>query len=413
MTNTLDLQARLSAALPEQGNLVVTEAIKAARRLGLPLYLVGGVVRDMLMGRAIKDLDLVVEGDAVRLASALAEALSGEVIARSQFGTAKLLVLEQSIDVVTARRETYKNPGALPTVFPGTIADDLARRDFTVSSIALRLEPTPMQLLDPAGGQRDIQQRLIRVLHAASLQDDATRIMRAVRYEQRLGFHLEQQTEKLLRRNLHMLDAISGDRLRRELDLIFREEQAGPTLLRAMELGAMAALYPHFPDAQTMKQHLKRLSSSGDMAQPIHYLALLTYSMKADEREGFIQRLTLTATWAKVVRDVALATESAIYLTTESSPAVVSRRLRGLSPEAVQVAGMLAGSEGAQRNLHLYIQEWRHVRPSLTGHDLTRLGVPPGPQIGKLLEELRDARLEGWVRTKADEEVLVTNLLAG
>ena len=413
MTNTLDLQARLSAALPERGNLVVTEAIKAARRLGLPLYLVGGVVRDMLMGRAIRDVDLVVEGDAVRLASALAEALSGEVVARSQFGTAKLRVLEQSVDVVTARRETYKKPGALPTVFPGTIADDLARRDFTISSIALRLEPTPTQLLDPAGGQRDIQQRLIRVLHATSLQDDATRIMRAVRYEQRLGFHLEQQTEKFLRRNLHMLDTISGDRLRRELDLIFREEQAGPTLLRAVELGAMAALYPHLPDAPTMKQQLKRLSSSRGLAQPLHYLALLAYSMKDDEREGFIQRLTLTATWAKAVRDVALARESAAYLTTESSPAVVWRRLRGLSPEAVQVAGMLAGSEGARRNLHLYIQEWRHVRPRLTGHDLTRLGVPPGPQIGNLLEELRDARLEGRVRARADEEVLVTKRLAG
>ncbi|MDO8751212.1 MAG: polya polymerase, partial [Dehalococcoidia bacterium] len=304
MTNPSEIQARLSAALPPQGNLVVAEAIKAARLLGLPLYLVGGVVRDMLMGRAVKDVDLVVEGDAVRLASALAEALSGKVVARSQFGTAKLRLLGQDIDVVTARRETYRKPGALPTVYPGIIADDLARRDFTINAIALRLEPAPMQLLDSTGGQSDIQQGLIRVLHAASFQDDATRILRAVRYEQRLGFRLGTGTERLLRRDLPMLDTISGDRLRRELDIIFREEQAGPTLLRAAELGVLTALYRHLPDAPALKQRLQRLSADG-LKEPLHYLGVLAYSMKQEDIEGFIRRLNLPATWAKVVRDVA------------------------------------------------------------------------------------------------------------
>ena len=411
MTSPADIQARLSAALHQQGNLVVTEATNAARRLGLPLYLVGGVVRDTLMGRAIKDVDLVVEGDALRLASALAGALSGKVVARSQFGTAKLRILGQSIDVVTARRETYRKPGALPTVYPGAIADDLARRDFTINAITIRLEPDPMKLLDPTGGQADLRQGLIRVLHAASFQDDATRILRAVRYEQRLGFRLEPETERLLRRDLPMLDTISGDRLRREMDIIFREELAGPTLLRAADLGVLAALYHHLPDAAELKQRLPRLSADG-LEEPLHYLSLLAYSMKHDEAQGFIERLSLPATWAKVVRDVALARESAASLATESSPAVVCRQLRGLSLEAVQVAGALAESEGARHNFQRYVQEWRHVRPRLTGHDLTRLGVLPGPQVGKLMEELRDARLEGRVRTKADEEALVKERLS-
>ncbi|MSQ22397.1 MAG: CCA tRNA nucleotidyltransferase [Dehalococcoidia bacterium] len=411
MTSPSDIQANLSTALPQPGNLVVKEAIKTARRLGLPLYLVGGVVRDMLMGRAIKDVDLVVVGNAVGLASALAGALSGDVVARSQFGTAKLHVQNQSIDVVTARRETYKKPGALPTVYHGAIADDLARRDFTINAIALRLHPAPMQLLDPTGGQSDLQQGLIRLLHAASFQDDATRILRAVRYEQRLGFQLEPETERLLRRDLPMLDTISGDRLRRELDLIFREEQAGPTLLRAAGLGVLAAIYPTLPDAPALKQRLTRLSAGG-LSQPLHCLALLAYSMKEEDMEGFIGRLNMPATWAKVVRDVALARESAAYLATESSPAVVCRRLRELSLEAVEVAGALAESEGARRNTQRYVQEWRHIRPRLNGHDLTGLGVPSGPQLGKLLEELRDARLKGRVHTKADEEALVKERLA-
>ncbi len=412
MTNPSEIQARLSAALPQQGDLVVREAIKAARQLGLPLYLVGGVVRDMLMGRAIRDVDLVVEGDASRLASALAEALSGEVVAQSQFGTAKLRILGQDIDVVTARRETYRRPGALPTTYPGTIVEDLARRDFTINAIAIRLEPGPAKLLDPTGGQADIRQGLIRVLHPASFQDDATRILRAVRYEQRLGFHLEQETERLLQRDLRILDTIGMDRMPRELALIFREEQAGAILLRAAGLGILPALHPHLPDAPTLKQRLTRLSSADSLAEPLHYLALLAYSLNQEDSEGLIRRLNMPATWAKAVRHVAVARESTASLAQESSPAAVCRRLGGLSLEAVQVAGALADSEGTQRNIQRYVQEWRHVRPRLTGHDLARLGVPAGPRVGELLEYLRDAQLEGRVHTKADEEALVKESLS-
>ncbi|MDO8750186.1 MAG: hypothetical protein Q7K03_03455, partial [Dehalococcoidia bacterium] len=154
-----------------------------------------------------------------------------------------------------------------------------------------------------------------------------------------------------------------------------------------------------------------RLSADG-LKEPLHYLGVLAYSMKQEDIEGFIRRLNLPATWAKVVRDVALARESAASLATESSAAVVCRRLREMSLEAVEVAGALADSEGARRNFQRYVQEWRHVKPRLNGRDLARLGVPLGPQVGKLLEELRDARLEGRVHTKADEEALVRECLA-
>ena len=413
MVGSSDLQAKLNNALSSQWTGLLEEAIKVAHRLGLPLYLVGGAVRDLLMGRLLMDLDLVVEGDASLVATALASALAGEVTARSQFGTAKLRVLGQRIDVVTARWESYGRLGALPTVHPGAISDDLTRRDFTINAIALRLEPAPLRLLDPLDGQGDIRRKLVRTLHSASFQDDATRMLRAVRYEQRLGFRLEEETETLLRRDLRMLDTIGGDRLRRELDHMFREEKAGSILLRAAGLGVLSALYPGLPEAPTLERRLSHISLEGGPVQPHQYLALLAYSLGRDQRDDFVRRLNMPATWAKVVRDVALAQEASASLAAVASPGVVYRQLRGLSPEAVQVAAALVEDEGSRNNLRRYLEEWRHVRPMLNGHDLVRLGVPAGPRTGMMLEALRDARLDGRVSSREDEKALIRERVSG
>ncbi len=402
-----DLQKRLDTAFSFQRATLLREAINAAGRLGVSLYLVGGAVRDLLIGVSITDLDLVVEGDAQSMASALATTLKGEVLSHSQFGTVKIHVLGQHIDIVTARRETYRRPGALPTVRPGTITEDLERRDFTINAIALPLTPGPLHLLDPRDGQGDIARGLVRVLHSASFQDDATRILRAVRYEKRLGFSLEKDTEKLLRRNLSMMDTISGDRLRRELHLIFREDSAAQVLARTAELGALSAIYPHLPDVTAIEQRLSLQSLPESPVNPLHYVALLASSMEHDQRQGFIQRLNMPVTWTRVVQDVALAGEAARSLTTEIAPITTYRLLRPLSLEAVQTVAVLSADETARENFRKYIQEWRTVRPLLNGRDLMRLGVLPGPQVGVMLEALRDARLKGRIRTRREEKAFV------
>ena len=405
MTAANDLQAKLRAALSPVQLRILEQATAEATRLRLRLYLVGGAVRDLLTNARINDLDLVSEGDSLPLAQAMASALSGRVTARSQFGTSKLSALGVSTDLVTARGETYRRPGALPTVFPGTIAHDLARRDFSINAIALRLAPGPPEILDPAHGQTDLESRLVRVLHANSFHDDATRILRAVRYEQRLGFSLEANTEALVRRDLHMLDTISGHRLRRELDLIFREERPGAVLVRAAELGVLAAISPSLPDASTLQERLPHLDTT---AQPIHYLSVLAYSLEPGQLDSFVRRLSMTASWTGLVRGIAPARQAATALTDDSSPAAVCRLLRPLNTNAVEVVAALARSHPLQR----YLQEWRHVRPRLTGRDLIQLGVPQGPQVGSLLELLRDARLDGRASTRQDEVELVRSHLA-
>jgi len=407
MVASNDLITMLADALEPHRFALVQAAQTVANQQDLPLYLVGGAVRDLLIGRPITDLDLVVEGDAAYLASGLAAALSGEVTHRSQFGTYKVKAGDDSLDLVTARTETYLKPGALPTVRPGDIAQDLARRDFTINAIALRLDSTQPVLLDPWDGRQDIALGVIRVLHPASFQDDATRILRAIRYEQRLGFDLDSVTEDHLRHDLSMLSTISGDRLRREMDIVFREEKADAILMRLSRLGALSEVHSSLPDPSTLDKRLETLALMNDPVHPLHYLGLLVYSMASPHAEEFVRRLNMPVTWARVVRDVARAKDAVGGIDTNTSVARVYELLRPLNIRALQVVGALTRGKTARESVQTYVSKWRHARTLLNGHDLALLGVPQGPQVGELLKALLNARLEGHVRTREDEREFV------
>ena len=216
----------------------------------LAVYLVGGPVRDVLMGLSIKDLDFVVEGDGPEVARGLAEELGGEVLVHSRFGTATLVLGENRIDVVTARRETYPQPAALPIVSPGDISDDLGRRDFSINALALNLGESRPQVLDKHGGLDDIRRGLVRTLHPNSFVDDPTRIFRAVRYEQRLDFRIEAETLAQLHRATAQgyLASLTGDRLRHELERILQEDRPESPLRRLGQLGILAAIHPSLGD---------------------------------------------------------------------------------------------------------------------------------------------------------------------
>ena len=234
------LEARLSAE--ELG--AVRAAALAAARLRVPLYLVGGTVRDILLPTAVLDLDFAVVGDGPEAVARLAEGLGGRVLARSQFGTMKVDVSGTVVDLALARTETYSRPGALPEVTPGGIEDDLARRDFSINAMAVSLGDRFGEMVDPFGGRSDLGARLVRVLHPRSFVDDATRILRAARYAARLGFEMEDETADLLRRGLPYIETISGDRVRNELERCFTEPDVGRALLMAQELGVLRAVHP-------------------------------------------------------------------------------------------------------------------------------------------------------------------------
>ena len=411
----MDFLQLLETGLPAKRLALVKTAGQIAREEGVSLYLVGGAVRDLLLGRPTEDLDLVVEGDAETLASIIAKRLSGQVVSRSQFSTAKIKVEGVSLDLITARSEHYLRPGALPQIAHGNMEDDLARRDFSINAMAFPLHLGARgRLRDPFDGEADLQSGLIRVLHDKSFTDDATRIMRAVRYEQRLGFRLDDDTETLLRRDLPMLDTISGDRLRKEFQLWLKEERCVEILVRADRLGVMAAIHSSLAGSGEFVQSAMGRSGQGSLDEQV-YLGLLAYPLDQAGGERFIGRLRMPPRWATVVRDtIALKNKLSRFsdaIFAKLSPPKLYEALAPSTLAAVQACALAAPNEEARENLDLFLEKLRHVKPSLGGRDLIEMGVLQGPAIGEMLVRLRTARLEGAVASRSEEVALVKGWL--
>lgn len=336
----------------------------AAREAGVDAYLVGGSVRDLLLGRDRVDVDVAVEGDQ----RALARALGGEVREHERFATATVRVDGQVIDLAATRSETYPRPGALPEVRAATLDDDLARRDFTVNAMALPLGGEP-RLIDPHGGLEDLRGGLLRALHERSLSDDPTRALRAARYAARLSLVPEPGTLTQLRGA--DLAAVSRDRADAELRRLAREEAAR----RGFELLAAWGLLDLPPGAGETIDAVVALSARPEWSE-LGYRAdaVLAAARGADDS----------------AQELASATPGA--------PSEAVRLARGRHPAEL----LLAHARGAEW-LDRYLSEWRHVRLGIDGHDLIAAGVPEGPAIGRGLAAALDAKLDGRTSGRDDE----------
>lgn len=398
--------------LPQELLAFLHIAGEVAEAQGQGVYLVGGAVRDLLLGRPNLDFDLVVEGDAPALARQLAKASGDKVVVHRQFGTAKLHQGRLSIDLVTARSETYSRPGALPTVQPGTIFDDLLRRDFSINAMAIDLRPTSFgEPVDPHQGKSDLERGLIRTLHERSFIDDATRILRALRYERRLGFQLEQNTERLLRQNAPMLDTISGDRIRHELELILKEEYPERILERSERLGVLQALHPSLRGNGWLAEKFReaRQKATPDLAL---YLLLLIYALSDEDIERLINRLSIVGQLGRHMRLVpALKGDLPALADLALPPSTTYRVLKHYPPQVITACALASDATTVRSRLNLYLSSLRYVKPCLDGEDLRGLGVSPGPRLGRILGELREARLDGKVSTREEEESLVRQWL--
>jgi tRNA nucleotidyltransferase (CCA-adding enzyme) len=366
------------------------------RSLALPrqegVYLVGGTVRDILLGREGFDIDIAVEGDAI----AFAEGLGGEVTAHGRFGTAVVRFPDgRHWDVVTARRETYAEPAALPDVEAGTIEEDLARRDFTVNAIAASLGDDFGHLRDPHGGQADLEDRTIRVLHDRSFVDDPTRIFRAIRYENRLGFRMDDETERLGREGMPGVALLSAARLREEVVALLSEGGIAHTLERLADFGGAP------PVDIGLVERLDALRDELDPGAPLWRLRLAVISA---EHPGLVERLSLRREDARAVEDaVALAPALA-----EASDPVEIADLAGRAPDAALLA--LARRDSAV--LRDWFTRLRDVRLDVTGNDLAELGLPESPRVGEVLEELRRRKLRGELADRAEELAAARELIA-
>jgi tRNA nucleotidyltransferase (CCA-adding enzyme) len=415
MPETVNLAEKIRKHLPAE--LVhLIEAIGAiAAHQDQHLYLVGGAVRDLLLERATFDLDLTVDGDAIALAQLLANTTQGRLTVHARFRTASLRWKEWRIDLATIRSETYDRPGALPRVKPGSLADDLFRRDFTINAMAIQLSPGRYgELVDLYGSQNDLEQGLIRILHEKSFTDDATRIWRALRYEQRLGFQIGPKTLGLLKRDMAMLDAISGDRTRHELELILKETYPEKVFLRAEELQVLSKLQPGLKASNWLSERFEQARQVSSPTPPPAslYLALLTYTLSVEQLEQMIARLKLSRQLSQVLRDTCqLRTDIETLAAPDLKPSRIYEVLHGYSPAAITAASIATDSPEASRNIHEYLVRLRYIKPVLTGENLKNMGLAPGPRISETLERLRAARQDGEVSNRQEEERLAREWL--
>ena len=398
---------------PDLWALITRLADLAADRAS-PLYIVGGRVRDLLLDRPATDLDLVVEGDALELVRALAIDQGGEAVVHPRFGTATYRTGTLRFDLATARTETYPRPGVLPDVRPGPIEEDLARRDFTVNAMALRLSPPDAgTLLDRFGSRQDVEDGLIRVLHEDSFVDDPTRTMRAIRYEQRLGLQIESSTLALLSRDLYLLPSVGVDRLRHELDLFLLEPAPELSLLRADSLGVLSTIDPALHLGARLSEIFQLARHELGQVEPTIYLALLLYSVETGKAIQFLDRYRFPKESIGMVKGTLALRDSEAGISVEGlRNSQAYAHFKGFDSDSVSAFGIATEHEVARTRATDYLTRLSDVHPELTGKDLINLGVPRGPKIGQVLNRLLDARLDGLTSSREDEAALVKEWLA-
>ena len=394
---------------------VLRAAPRAAGEQG-GVYLVGGTVRDLLLGEPGFDVDLAVEGDGQAFARALAAELGGRVQPHDAFGTAVVEYGDgERVDVVTARRERYAAPAALPTVEPSTIEDDLFRRDFTINAMAAALAGLETgSLLDPFEGRRDLEAKTIRVLHDRSFVDDPTRIFRALRYASRYGFELDEHTAALAREAIEagLVGRLSPARLRDELVLLLDEPRADEAFALLEAFGADRAIHPDLAADVAARDLFRRLVALRDryaLAIPSWRLGLAALARTMQEPRAWLDGLKLRRQDAQAIEAAVTAgPRLADEVREQRDPAEVVALAEPQPPDAPLFALALADVPA----LHDYFERLRNVRLEVDGADLAELGLAESPRVGEVLSELRRRKLNGELDGR-DSELAAARELIG
>ncbi len=418
-----DITPLLDEQLTQRQKDVLAALGGRAEKLGMRAFIVGGIVRDLLLGRENLDLDIVVEGDAVRLLKSFEkDGFRASVHERYRTGTISFSG-GLKVDVATARREFYEFPVAQPKVFSGSLKHDLYRRDFTVNAMAVSINPsTRGVLVDYFGGRMDLKRKMLKTLHNLSFVEDPTRLIRAVRLEQRLGLAMEDNTLRLVRSCIRggLLVRLSGFRLRSELEHSFNEKFPWAAARRMGELGAWDVLFPGIKTGESSRRTFRRLGAfiariSRDFPdfkgrQWLAFFSALLMESPENTRVAALDRLHLTES------------ERGLVVKCITGLRAAEHELGGrVGPPNSEVVGFLEGHAPLEalfwsaaterwrvrRRLLLYLTRLHMVRPALTGSDLLDLGYAPGPGIGEILRKLRLLRLDEVLRTREEEEEYV------
>jgi tRNA nucleotidyltransferase (CCA-adding enzyme) len=433
----------LEKALPPQRLCLIRQVAEEAAHEKTPIYIVGGFVRDLILDRPSIDFDIVVEGDAIALANRLMRRFGGRVTSHKRFGTAKWMVkankpafaaalglapdqadyLPDSLDLISARTEFYDHPSALPTVERSSIKLDLHRRDFTINTMALRLDGHHFgELYDYWDGLNDLHKKQVKVLHSLSFVDDPTRMLRAVRFEQRFHFHIEDRTLQLIEEGKPLLKQVSGDRLRHEFNLIFKEDQPFPILLRLQELGLLSALQPDLKIPAELEPALLQAfallgSEQWNFAANVDHLSLrqavsyLVWLIPQGERVASetCQRLHVSNELYEALGKGTKVWQDHLRLIDQPNSAFADA-LQGCPRVSGYALWLLAQNSQFKEKLVRYFTHWSILMPFTDGNKLKEMGLPTGPQYSEILHTLRNAWIDEKIQSQEEEAALLQKL---
>ncbi|MDD3776397.1 MAG: CBS domain-containing protein [Actinomycetota bacterium] len=411
-----DSITRLSHHFPPRIQNILNAISAESRQLGYKAYLVGGIVRDILLDIPNLDIDIVVEGDGIELASRLQQKVGGKVESYQKFKTA-VLVLEPGlhIDIATARVEYYTSPAALPSVESGSIRQDLSRRDFTINAMAISLEQDNFgTLLDFFGGRKDLEQKKVKVLHKMSFIEDPTRIFRAVRFEQRLGFKIDPQTEKLILTtiDMEMVSLLGGVRIRDELVAILQEKNPYKPIKRLYQLGALAKIGLKLSVDHDFSQDIKEVLNWSEKLKPyigpaIKRWRLLFIMLLKHESLPVVRQWCLDMKVKKkdiqVITDTLTDWKQAIDLLAEpvSQNSLLYRIAKKYSSELLVIC--CSWGKVYQNNVIKYLSQLQNIKLEIDGTALTGLGHTPSPVFRLVLDKLLALKLDGFIHNRKEE----------
>ncbi|MDO8282034.1 MAG: DHH family phosphoesterase [Thermodesulfovibrionia bacterium] len=411
-----NLASIMRSKFPEEVFKLLVLAGEVAEQSGFSAYLVGGSVRDLKRGESNLDIDIVVEGDGIEFARDLGKRLKAKVKAHQRFGTAVIVTDFLKFDVATARTEYYESPAALPQVEISSIKKDLYRRDFTINTLAVLLNPGKFgQLLDFFGGQRDIKEKTIRILHNLSFIEDPTRAFRAIRFSERFGFNISKHTMNLIRTavRINLFDKLSGARLYDELNLLFHETEPARAIKRLSEFDLLRFIHPSIKLTNGLLKKIEALHEVYVWFNLLYieeninithlFLIALLEVLDAEERESALQRLKMPASVRKEIIESIYKSDNALKGLRKASAKEIYHILSPLTISAILFAMAKAKGNEEKKAISLFLVKIRSTRTELAGKDLKLMGYKTGPLFKKIFKAIIDARLEGLVKSRQDE----------
>ncbi|MEW6601725.1 MAG: CBS domain-containing protein, partial [Nitrospirota bacterium] len=415
-----NLSAVIRARFPSEIYDLLKLSGEVARDLGFTSYLVGGSVRDLLRGESNLDIDIVIEGDGIAFAHALGDRLGVKIKTHKRFGTAVVITDFLKFDVATSRTEYYESPAALPHVETSSIKKDLYRRDFTINTMAIMLNPEHFgKLLDFFGGQRDLKEKTLRILHNLSFIEDPTRAFRAIRFSERFGFKISKHTANLIKTavRINLFDKLSGARMYDELNLLFSETEPVNAIKRLSGFDLLKFIHKSLAITETLKDTFEAIQETlawfkllffeEELNRAHLFLMALLNELTPPERGEALQRLYVPPSARKEILEGIEQSGKVIASLRSVSEKEIYNALMPLDVPAILFAMARTKDQEQKKAISLYLTTLRKIKPELTGKELKKMGYAPGPVFKKILNAILEERLERRIKSREEEVAFV------